>query len=232
MLAAPNLGNISDIASRKRMTGANATGLISEIIAVLKDTTKDYNILNDDKGLREAFHEAGRGLLLVEEALQSARIQIDPCSLAGDHQRAMILLDDCNTKAKVSKSIFKDVAQAVETSRFERYKTAVRQEGKGNTVEVLVKGMMNDISDLAKDSAIEIVMDDQVTGLREAIDKLSTMEPSIPNQGSGDTFSNFGSGNQFNAPGGTQNNNTGSGNQFPGAVFSGSVTFGKRTASP
>ncbi|KAJ4269683.1 hypothetical protein NW762_001351 [Fusarium torreyae] len=40
------------------------------------------------------------------------------------------------------------------------------------------------------------------------------------------SFYNYGTGDQFNALGGTQNINTGSGNQFPGASFSGSVRFG------
>lgn len=45
------------------------------------------------------------------------------------------------------------------------------------------------------------------------------------NERLGDTFSNNESGNQFNAPGGTNNNNTSSGNQFSGAVFNGPVCF-------
>ncbi|KAH7370320.1 Alpha/Beta hydrolase protein [Rhexocercosporidium sp. MPI-PUGE-AT-0058] len=43
-------------------------------------------------------------------------------------------------------------------------------------------------------------------------------------EGPGHTFSNF-SGEQFNAPGGTQNIAKGEGNQFPGSTFSGSVQF-------
>lgn len=38
-------------------------------------------------------------------------------------------------------------------------------------------------------------------------------------------FNNYSSGNQFYAPGGTQNISTGSGNQFPGATFHAPVTF-------
>ena len=100
------------------MTGANVTSLISSTIAILKATTKDYNIVNDDKDLREAFHGAGRGLLLVEEALQTAETQLDGRGLAGDPRSAMSSLEACNTKAKLSESIFKDVAQAPETARF------------------------------------------------------------------------------------------------------------------
>ncbi|KAJ5390821.1 nucleoside phosphorylase domain-containing protein [Penicillium cataractarum] len=40
------------------------------------------------------------------------------------------------------------------------------------------------------------------------------------------TFSNSGPGDQFNAPGGTQNISRGNGNQFPGATFHGPVQFG------
>lgn len=42
--------------------------------------------------------------------------------------------------------------------------------------------------------------------------------------------SNMGSGDQFNAPGGTQNISKGSGNHFPGANFSGNVTFGQTSS--
>ncbi|KAK4206119.1 Alpha/Beta hydrolase protein [Rhypophila decipiens] len=44
-------------------------------------------------------------------------------------------------------------------------------------------------------------------------------------------FYSQGPGAQFNAPWGTQNNNTGSGSQFMGASFSGPVTFGKNPSS-
>ncbi|KAH7115566.1 hypothetical protein EDB81DRAFT_819857 [Dactylonectria macrodidyma] len=86
--------------------------------------------------------------------------------------------------------------------------------------------MMNGVCALAENGAIKTEMEDQVKGLRDAIEKLSKMEPSVPKEGSdGDTFTNFGSGDMLNAPGGIVNKSTGSGNHFPGATFSGSVTF-------
>ena len=211
------------------MTGVNVNSLISSAIAILEATTKEYNIINDDKGLREAFHEAGRGLLLVQEALRTAETQLDIHGLAGDPQSAMSSLEACNAKAKLSESIFKDVAQAPESSRFERYKAAVQQQGKEKTAEVLTLGMMKDVCDLAENDKIKATMRDQVKGLRNAIDKLSKMEPSVPNEGSGNMFNSYGDSRQFNAPGGTQNNNTGSGNQFTGASFSGPVNFGRNS---
>ncbi|KAH7008754.1 hypothetical protein EDB80DRAFT_763872 [Ilyonectria destructans] len=186
---------------------ATVTNLISSTITTLEAATDYYNVVKDDKGLREAFHEAG-GL-----------------NVAGDPQSVMDSLRECNTNAELSKSIFNAVAQAPETSRFEGYKEAVTQEGKGRTVEVLVMGMMNDICALAENGAIRAGMEDQVNGLRGAIEKLSNMEVSMPNEGSGDTFAHYGSGDMLNAPGGTVNKSTGSGNHFPGATFSGSVSF-------
>ncbi|KJZ70322.1 hypothetical protein HIM_10290 [Hirsutella minnesotensis 3608] len=196
------------------MAGANLTSLILSTITILNATTKNYNIVNNDNSLPEAFHEAGRGLLLVEEALQTAKTQLDGRD-PGDPQSTSSSLDACYTRAKLSESLFKVVSQA-ETPRFERYKMVVRQEGKGNKVEALVKGMLTNVCDLAKDVAIEAAIKGQLKGLRGAIGKLSTMEPSVPDEGLGHSYTNYG---------GTQNNNTGSGKQLVDAQFHAPVTF-------
>ncbi|KAM6512236.1 hypothetical protein FSOLCH5_009955 [Fusarium solani] len=209
---------------------ATVVDLISSTITTLEAATHYYNVVKDDKGLREPFHESGRGLLLVGKALQTARTQLGGRNLAGDPQSAMNSLEACNTNAEQSKSIFNAVAQAPEASRFEGYKEAVRQEGKGRTVEVLMMGMMNDVCALAENGAIRAGMEDQVNALRGAIEKLSKMEASVPNEGLGDTYNHYGSGDMLNAPGGTVNKSTGSGNHFPGATFSGSVSFGNNPA--
>ena len=53
-----------------------------------------------------------------------------------------------------------------------------------------------------------------------------SMEAAQIDKQAGSSFNSYGSGDQFNAYGGTQNVTKGSGNQFPGATFSGSVNFG------
>jgi hypothetical protein len=209
------------------MTDVEVTSLISNTIDILKVSTENYQTIKDDKGFREAFHEAGRALHIVEEALQTSRIQLDGRGLAGTRQGAVTSLDGCNTKANLSESIFKIVAQAPETARLERYKAAVQQQSNGQTVEALALGMMEDVCNLAKNDSIKAEMEHHVNKLQDAMEKLSKMEPSVPNEHSGNSFHAYGDSRQFNALGGTQNNNTGSGNQFPGAVFSGSVNFAK-----
>ena len=120
---------------------------------------------------------------------------------------------------------FKEVAQAPEDSRFERYKAAVRQSN-GSTVEVLTVEVMKDMCELAEDDAMKATMEDRVVKLSDAMVKLSKMEPSVPTEEAGHNFTNRGH-DQINAPGGTVNRSEGTGNHFPGATFSGSVTFGK-----
>jgi hypothetical protein len=208
------------------MAVADITSLICSTIAVLRATTKHYTTVKDDKGLPEVFYEAGRGLIFVQESLQAVSTQLDRHNLAGDPQSAMSLLESCKTKAQLSESIFKDVAQAPEILRPKRYKAAVRHQGQGNTVEVLTTGMMNDVCDLAENDAIKAVMEGQVKALREAIDKLFKMEVSVPNEGPANAFNQYGSGKQYNSVGGPQNNSDGSGPQFPGASFSAPVYFG------
>jgi hypothetical protein len=204
---------------------ASVTDLIRSTIKTIKEATPHYSVVKDDKGLREAFHEAGRGLLLVEQALQTAKTQLGGRNLAGDPQSVMGSLKECSTNAELSKNIFNAVAESPETSRVDRYKEVVRQGGKGRPVEVLMMGMMNYVCALAENGAIRAGMEDQINALRGAIEKLSKMEASVPNEGSGNTFAHCGSGDMLNAPGGTVNKSTGSGNHFPGATFSGSVTF-------
>ncbi|RSL38020.1 hypothetical protein CEP53_015257 [Fusarium sp. AF-6] len=204
---------------------STVTDLISRTITTLEAAINHYNVVKDDKGLRKAFHGAGRGLLRVKQALEAASTQLAGGNLAGDLQSAMNSLEACNINAELSKSIFNAVAQAPKPSRFESYKEAVRQEGKGRTVEVLVMGMMMDVCALAENDVIKAGMGDQVNGLRGAIEKLSEMEPSVPKEGSGTTFTHYGSGDQNHAIG-TQNIAKGSGPQFPGGNFNAPLHFG------
>ncbi|KAF4468129.1 hypothetical protein FALBO_5004 [Fusarium albosuccineum] len=202
--------------------------LISKTIATLEEAAEQYEVVKDDKGLRKAFHEAGRGLVLIRKALQAANAQLGVHNITGDPKSAMDAVNGCKDNAELSKRIFNAVAQEPETSRFERYKKFVNEEGNGRPVEVLIIAMMKSVCALAENDAIKAEMEDQVKGLRDAIEKLSKMEPPVPKDGSnGNTFTNFGSGDMLNAPHGSVNKSEGSGFRFPGAVFSGGATFSK-----
>jgi maltooligosyltrehalose synthase len=207
------------------MTNPDAFGLISTTTDVVQATAGDYSLVKDDKALQHAFHESGRDLLVVKEALHTARNQIQSRGLAGQSQVFMKSLKACNEKALLSRRIFENVARSPEIKRAECYRAAVRQAGQGNTVEALVEGMMKDVCELAKSCTSDAAMKKQVQALRDAIGRLSTIEPSV--EASRNYFNNYGSGHQYNNPGGTQNNNTGSGTMLEGAIFHGPVNFGK-----
>jgi len=209
------------------MVSAGVARLLSNTLHALKAGRKHHQIVKDDKNLREPFHEAGRAIRIVEEALQTVRTEVDECDLAETPQNAMIPLEACNTKAQLFGRIFQDVAQAPEAERFEHYKAAVQQQGNGQTVEALALEIMEDVCDLAENDTIKTEMEHHIGILREEIIKLSEMGSSVSNQRSGNTFNTHGNSRQFNAFGGTQYNNSGSGHQFSGATFSGPVNFAK-----
>lgn len=207
------------------MTNPDAFGLISTTTDVVQATAGDYSRVKDDKALQHAFHESGRDLLLVKEALRTARNQIQSRGLAGESQVFMRSLKACNEKALVSRNLFESVARSPEIKRLECYKAAVRQAGQGNTVEALVEGMMKDVCELAKSCTFDAAMVKQVRALRDAINRLSTIGPSV--EASRNSFNNYGQGPQYNNPEGTQNNNTGSGTMIEGSVFNAPVTLGR-----
>lgn len=199
--------------------------MISDTINILKVATQNYQKLKDDHSLREAFHEAGRALHIVEEALQTAETQLIARGLTETPTTVKNLIEGCNTKAKLSGSILEDVAQAPSLARFQRYKEAVQQHSKGKTSEALVLEMIEDVCNLADDDTLKAGMEHHVEKLRAVEDSLSNMESSVPSNTSTNTFNAFGRSNQYNATGGSQYNNTGSGKSLPNATFHAPVTF-------
>ncbi|KAK2875030.1 hypothetical protein FQN49_001849 [Arthroderma sp. PD_2] len=196
-----------------------AANRVDDTIDYIKSATRHYNNVRDDTSLPEAVMEAGRGLLLVEGALRGARDNLGRQDLANEPKES---LQACKAKSKLVQAIFEKVAEGPESTRFKSYEAAVREDGKGTVVEVLVKGMMNNVCNMAKDDALKTKMESHVKALREAIEKLSKMERSIPSEQAGGIYYNTGSGPQNIVAGpGDQNNNFGNGPQVGGDVNGG-----------
>ncbi|KAL7811315.1 hypothetical protein V8C26DRAFT_408726 [Trichoderma gracile] len=206
------------------MTATKDSDPIASTIAVVQAAISNYDVVKEEAKLGETFHEAGVALPLIEDALQTARILL----FTEISQAAVASLNSCITGATLSEAVFKEVSQAPADARFQTYMTLIDRRGKRNLVESLVAGMMKNICLFAKDCGLEASMQDQLAVLRDAIEKLAGMEPSAPVEqtGASCSFSNFGTGTQYNAAGGTQNNVTGNGKQFIGSTFQGAVSFG------
>ncbi|KAJ4183503.1 hypothetical protein NW759_017072 [Fusarium solani] len=190
---------------------------IQRTIGSLSSAASEHGVVKEDTTLQEAFHEAGRTLPLIQQALEES-----PAELQGATQKTLESLRECHVKAEICKDIFLAVADAQPEKRQEAYKEAVQKRSKGRAVEELAIGIATDVCGLGEILAIQ----KHVEGLRGAIDRLSNMEPSLPKAKTDGVFNHYGSGDQLNAPGGTVNKSTGSGPQFPGAAFHGSVSFG------
>ncbi|EFQ99181.1 SesA protein [Nannizzia gypsea CBS 118893] len=198
------------------MSADDLSSLISTTIEVLESAAAFYKRAENDTTLRKAFHAAGQGLPLITDALQATNDALNGRDLSSAAKRA---LGACSANANIAEDLFRDVARAPAASKYERYTTAVKRQG--HKVESVVVGMMKDVCQMAKDNAIQEAMQPHVKKLDEAVENLSKMEPSVPEeQRSGYSFTNSGSGDQFNALGGSQHNNTSSGNQFLGSIGS------------
>lgn len=204
------------------MSRTDSRTQLSNTITALDDAAKSYNEIQNDRTLPEAFHAAGKNLPVVLTVIKAAKSQLrDRATLPSGALKA---LRECKTKAQLLRTVFQEVAQAKE-DRLDHYKSLIKQGGRKHLAETLVIGLMTETCTLAKDADIKQPPEANIETLKQKIDQLSQMDPSL-SYDEDYTFAHFGSGDQFNATGGTQNNNTGGGNQFSGARFDGTVNFG------
>ncbi|KAL1964900.1 hypothetical protein VTN77DRAFT_6253 [Rasamsonia byssochlamydoides] len=204
------------------MSGAEIIGLISSVVAILDAVKTVYESLKDTRGLPQAFREVDQRLPLVQDILRTAERQINDGNPDEESCNAMKrAVELCRDKAERLETLFQKVALKSDASILERYRSAVRMLRKGNRVEVLMRGILEDVQLLAGDRAIKGATEAQVAKLGEAINDLSTISSSssLPDESSFHMYDNSGSGPQIiNSGTGIQNNNTGSGYQITGSI--------------
>lgn len=202
------------------MSGAEAglvLGLVSGTITIIDTVIKVYNDVQDAHGIPSTFREITQRLPLIRNTLGMAEAHIVEGSLDEESCRAIEpIIEGCRDKALHLETIFRRVVPQANISSLDRYRIALRALGKGNRVEVLMKGMLADVQLLAGNQAFKI-NEVEIGRLVKAIEELSAMPPSLPEDRPVDSINNYGYGTIFtNTGGGTQNNNTGSGKQFVG----------------
>ena len=145
------------------MSGAEVIGVISGIIAIVDATAKIYNAANDASGLPEAFRDVATRLDLICNTLQTISGNLD--NTIPDDQRykaIMPVLQRCEDRATKLGKIFKDVVPQTDASRMERYVLAARTWGKGDTVESLMKGILEDVQLLTGNRVAELPTETRV----------------------------------------------------------------------
>lgn len=222
---------------QESVVAINVNELISDTTIKVKAVESKYDLIRNDKSLGKTFHEAGRGLTLINEALSTVKAEVD----TEITQAAKTSLESCDTTATLFEAIFTEVSQASGNARLQSYVNYIKGKDTGSLVETLVVGMMEHVCILAKDCAVEAKMQEQLNVLRITIEKLANMESSVSIEQNGanhisshnfsshpvsnHNFSNHSSGSQYTTSEGTQNNATGSGMQFMGVTFTGDVYF-------
>ena len=135
------------------MSGAEAMtilGIISSVISIVDGTKQVYDAASNTNGLPEAFREVAARLPIVRDILDSAKRHFrEEDTNEESCKAAKKVVEKCQSKAQNLEDIFKKVIPADDASRAERYFSAVRSVGKGNRVETLMKGMLEDLQLLA-----------------------------------------------------------------------------------
>jgi hypothetical protein len=190
------------------MSGVEAIavlGAISSIITLIDATKQIYNAATNAQGLPSAFREVAGRLPIVENILGSARQQItdgdvDEASCKGVKD----IIVACENKAKHLDELFHKAIPADGASDVKRYWKAVKAYGKGNEVENLMKGMLEDVQLLACERGMRTATNAQQEQITQAIAEVSAVAPSVPDdvfQDAGFSATNFGPGTQYNAQG-------------------------------
>lgn len=141
------------------MLGAEAIivlGVISSIITIVDGTKQVYDAAKNAEGLLKAFHEVADRLLIIRNILDLAKQYINKGDVDEDSCKGVKhVVNTCEKKAKKLNKLFHKVIPTDGALRLERYILAVRTLDKGNQVEVLMKGMLEDIQLLAYEHSMK-----------------------------------------------------------------------------
>ena len=190
------------------MSGAETIailGVISSIISIVDGTKQVYDAAKNAQGLPAAFRDVASRLPIVRDILESARQNINSGKIdEGSCKGIKDVVNACETKAKRLDELFHKANPTNSTSDLRRYYKAVKAHGRGNEVENLMQGILEDAQLLACDHGMKVATKFQEQRIAQAIVDMSNIQPSVPEdvfQETGLTANNTGSGTQFNTQG-------------------------------
>ncbi len=204
------------------MSGAEAIaiiGLISSVITIVDGTKQVYDAASDTNGLPEAFREVAARLPIVRDILVSVKQYVDGGHTNKDsYEAAEKVVEKCEAKAQKLEKLFQNVIPADSASRAKKYLLAVKTVGKGNRVETLMKGMLEDLQLLAIEHGMVTKKNRRMKELVKALEELAALHPSLSehatdepafrathygggaiNQSEGDQYNNLGNGQFYKA---------------------------------
>jgi hypothetical protein len=208
--------------------------LIASTLTIIQSISSTYNFIQHIKGLPNAFKEVGQELPLVKETLDLVRSQFQASCLDDSSQKAIEpIIRGCHEKIKALNEIMQEIEKKKKKKKNDKnandwsalvssYRTMMLRMGKAHRVEVLMQGILSGLKGLAVHHLFLGATKAQVDKLEDAIQRLSEVEPSLPDsdfESSGTTFTQAvgdgGKANMFNAVGGPMTNKFG--NEFNAA---------------
>jgi hypothetical protein len=156
-------------------------GLISGIVAIIDATIQVYDAATDASGLPEVFRDVGKRLPFVRDTLQAAKGHLETNRDKASYNAVKLVLDDCEEKANRLAAIFEKVVPPADASRMDRYLLAARTLGKGDTVESLMKGILDDIHLLTSNRVTNLPTRAEIAVLiQSAVVEVSAIPSSLP----------------------------------------------------
>lgn len=187
------------------MLGAEAflvLAVISSIVTIIDGTKQVYDAAASTEGLPKAFNEIADRLPIIRNVLRSAKEHIEKEDVEGDSCKGVEpVVKACENKAKKLDELFRKVIPADGASRPKRYWAALKTTGKGNKVEDLMKGMLEDVQLLFCEHGMKMVTEAEQEQVTKAIADVSAIPPSVPEgvfQETGFMANKFDLGNQTN----------------------------------
>lgn len=197
-------------------------GVISSVIAIISGTKQAYDGATNVEGLPVTFREVAGRLLLVRTVLESSRQQIRGGMVDEESCRAIKpMVVACEEKTKKLDQLFGEVLRGEDFSVLDRPFHAVLKLGKGSRVEMLMKGILEDVQLLASSCGMNAATTQEFEQIRKAISDISE-SPDSENQETAFTNNHYGGGpmTNYNVQGDqytqTQTNH-GPGKQWQGA---------------
>ena len=180
-------------------------GVVSSIISIVDGTKQVYDAATNAQGLPEAFREVAGRLPIVKNTLALTQQHIDRGDVDVNSYKGMKhVVEACEKKAKKLGNLFLKAIPTDSASDLKRYYKAVKACGKGNEVENLMKGILEDVQLLACERGMKTGTKAQQEQIVKAITEVSAVLPSVPEHvfhETGFTNTNSGPGTQYNAQG-------------------------------
>lgn len=209
----------------------DALSVIASTIAVVQAISSTYGAIKHLKGIPKEFSEVNLSLPLVQDTLGLASDQLSGVDLDESSRRAIEpVLSDCHAKAIALRDIFQKVDNrkndTKDGSLIDFYRTILLRLGKAHRVESLMQGILRGLKALAINQLFRTATQSQIVQLEQAIDRLSSVESSVPDSDFESYVTNItqniaegGTGNQPINRGHAQHNNFGTGKQFNAEVI-------------